>query len=779
MSEMDAIIKEFLLESSENLDRLDRDLIELEKDPTSQPMLAGIFRTIHSIKGATGFLGFAKLGEVAHAGESLLSHLRDGVLLLNPKITSGLLSLVDAIRQMLLEIGEKGVEGDDDHTALIEHLRKLQEGGTSTPPSAQLAGSPALVVGENGATAPVKAVSQPQSAVATLPRTGRNQDDDPPGSPSGGGSARTTPSSGSSQTPKDTHSRSSDGGSLRVDVHQLDKLMDLVGELVLVRNQILQISSRQTDPALVVASQRLNLISSEIREGVAKSRMQPIDNIWNKVPRLMRDLTIQCGKKVRLQMDGKETELDKTLLEAIQDPLTHLVRNAVDHGIETPEVRMAAGKPAEGCLILRAFHENGEVNIEISDDGAGIDLKRIRQKAVEKGLVTSEKARCMDDREVLDLIFLPGFSTAQSVTNVSGRGVGMDVVRTNIEKIGGTIEIQNSPGLGTTMRIRIPLTLAIISTLMVSVRGDCYAIPQVNAVELMPLYEMEERKQIDRIPGTALFRLRGRILPLLFLADELQVKPTTESLAPQEAASHTQTVVILQARDRQFGLVVDQVHDTEEVVVKPLGKHLKGVPIYAGATILGDGRVALILDVPGLARHASVAPEAEACNPARLGLVQEHADHESRPLLVVEGPNEERLAIPLSDVARLEEFPRSAVEMTGDREVLQYRDEILPLVRIPELLSDARPASHARAKEHMNSENFQVVVCRRNGNAFGLVVNRIFDVVEHSIAKLGISHHSAGTACTVIQGRVTRILDMEEIISSAWLPTPVAVEMEV
>jgi two-component system, chemotaxis family, sensor kinase CheA len=778
MNEMDGIVKEFLLESNENLDRLDRDLIELEKNPTSQQMLAGIFRTIHSIKGATGFLGFAKLGEVTHAGESLLSRLRDGVLILNPEITSGLLALVDAIRQMLSEIGEKGVEGDGDHTALIERLRKLQEGGTSAPPPPQLAGASAPVVGEKDGRAPVKAVSQQQSAIATLPRTGRNQDDDPPGSPSGGGQGRTPPSSNSSQAPKDTHSRSSDGGSLRVDVHQLDKLMDLVGELVLVRNQILQISSRQTDPAFVVASQRLNLISSEIQEGVAKSRMQPIDNIWNKVPRLMRDLTIQCGKKVRLQMDGNETELDKTLLEAIQDPLTHLVRNAVDHGIEAPEARVAAGKPAEGCLILRAFHENGEVNIEISDDGAGIDLNRIRQKAVEKGLITPEKARGMDDREVLNLIFLPGFSTAQAVTNVSGRGVGMDVVRTNIEKIGGTIEVRNSPGLGTTMRIRIPLTLAIISTLMVSVRGDRYAIPQVNAVELMPLHEMEEKKQIDRIPGTALCRLRGRILPLLFLDSELQLKRAAGSPAPQEVTSQTQTVVILQARDRQFGLVVDQVHDTEEVVVKPLGKHLKGVPIYAGATILGDGRVALILDVPGLARRASVAPEAEASKPARLGLVQEGADHESKSLLVVEGPNEERLAIPLSDVARLEEFPRSAVEMTGDREVLQYRDEILLLVRIPELLSDARPASQAQAKECTTDENFQVVVCRRNGHSFGLVVNRIFDVVEHSIAKLGISRHSAGTACAVIQGRVTRILDMEELVSSAWLSAPVAVEME-
>ena len=777
MSEMDAIVKEFLIESNENLDRLDRDLIELEKDPTSQPMLAEIFRTIHSIKGATGFLGFVKLGEVTHAGESLLSRLRDGVLILNPEITSGLLALVDATRQMLSEIGETGEEGNGDHTVLIERLRKLQDGGTPAPPS-RSADAPVAAGGEQCAPSLVKAASPPQSTVQTKSRTGRGHDDEPPDSPSVGGQGYTSPSANPSQAPKDTHSRSSDGGSLRVDVLQLDKLMDLVGELVLVRNQILQISSHQTEPAFVVASQRLNLITSEIQEGVAKSRMQPIDNIWQRVPRLMRDLTIQCGKKVRLRMYGSETELDKTLLEAIQDPLTHLVRNSVDHGIETPEVRVAAGKPAEGCLTLRAFHENAEVNIEISDDGAGIDLNRVRQKAVEKGLITSEKAGGMDDREVLDLIFLPGFSTAQAVTNISGRGVGMDVVRTNIEKIGGTIEVQNSPGLGTTMRIRIPLTLAIIPTLMVSVRGDRYAIPQVNAVELVPLNEMEEKKQIDRIPGTTLCRLRGRILPLLFLDDELQVKPATESLAPQGAASPTRTVVVLQARDRQFGLVVDQVHDTEEVVVKPLGKHLKGVPIYAGATILGDGRVALILDVPGLARRAAVAPEAKPDNLARMGLIQEHADRESKSLLVVEGPNEERFAIPLSDVARLEEFPRSAVEMTGDREVLQYRDEILPLLRIPELPQDASPALQAKGKKHSTSENFQVVVCNRNGHAFGLVVNRIFDVVEHSIANLGISRHSAGAACAVIQGRVTRILDMEELVSSAWLPAPVAVEME-
>ncbi len=389
----------------------------------------------------------------------------------------------------------------------------------------------------------------------------------------------------------------------------LDKLMTLVGELVLARNQVMQFSNSQENTAFLGTVQRLNLLTTELQAGVMKTRMQPISNIWSKFPRVVRDLALACGKQARIEMEGQETELDKTIIEAIRDPLTHLVRNAIDHGIEAPAERLARGKTAEGRLALHALHEGGKVIIEITDDGGGIDPQRIRAKAIRAKLLTPEQADRLNDRELVNLIFLPGFSTADKVTQFSGRGVGMDVVRTNVEKIGGTVTLESRPGRGTTVKMKIPLTLAIIPALTITSAGDRYAIPQVSLLELVRLEGEQAERGLERIHGAPVYRLRGNLLPLVYLNRQLHPDATVprrngEVRAP--AAQGEITIVVLQADERQFGLVVDAIHDTEEIVVKPLQKQIKGIGIFAGATIMGDGKVALILDVLGLAQRANV-----------------------------------------------------------------------------------------------------------------------------------------------------------------------------
>src|SRR3984893_5795286 len=429
-SEMEAIVNQFVVESRENLDQLERDLVELEKDPTSRGHLASIFRMIHSIKGATGFLDFPKLGEVAHVGEGLLSRMRDGILIVNPQITTGLLAMVDCMREILSNIEKTRVEGEADYTVIVQDLARLREDKPSekaAPIRSNLPPLPTnLVAAESVASGDVTAgaaKAQPESAA------GKAEE----------GTLDALPDR------KEPSLAIASSSSVRVDVKQLDKLMDLVGELVLTRNELLQLSSMRQDSVPLSTSQRLNSITTELQDGMMKVRMQPIDNVWHTYPRVVRDLALH-GKQVRLEMNGKETELDKTLIEAIKDPLTHLVRNAIDHGLEAPDVRIAAGKSAEGRLSLRAFHEGGQVEIEISDDGAGIDLIRVKRKAVERGLVPADQAQLMDDQEATELIFLPGFSTAEKITSTSGRGVGMDVVKTNIEKIGGKGGVRDTVG---------------------------------------------------------------------------------------------------------------------------------------------------------------------------------------------------------------------------------------------------------------------------------------------------------------------------------------------
>ena len=719
------IIREFLVESHENLSRLDQELVELEKRPKDAALLASIFRTIHTIKGTCGFLSFSTLESITHQAESLLSQLRDRERELTSPLVSLILETVDATRKVLASIEATGEEGPDRFEDLTERLRVAAQ-WTATPESLPSTGQPAPGI------LPSSLAKPPDDDGVCEPTESKKPDEE------------TTKSSAAADA------------NIRVGVGLLDKLMDLVGELVLTRNQILQFNSEREDAALNATSQRLNLITSELQEGVMKTRMQPIGMVWNNLPRVVRDMALALGKQVRLEMDGAETELDRTIIEAIKDPLVHLVRNSCDHGIETPAVRTRAGKPPEGRLSLRAYHEGGQVNIEIADDGAGIDVARVKQKAVEKELLRPEQAEKLSDREALNLIFHPGFSTAQTVTNVSGRGVGMDVVKTRIEKIGGVVDVFSRPGEGTTVKLKIPLTLAIIPGLVITSGGERFVIPQVSLLELIRLEGDSSEKRIEHVHGTPVYRRRGSLLPIAYLNQVLGLK------SPEGAEAVS--MVILQAEDRQFGLVVDGINDTQEIVVKPLGKQLKGITVYAGATIMGDGRVALILDVLGIGQRSGVVAESreQACGAAerktQMGIEQQR-------LLLFKTGSFERLAVPLSLVARLEEFPRNSIERASGCQVVQYRNRILRLVSLRDVLEPG-------GADQDQVDPVQVIVFNDGDRSVGVVVDQILDVAEEAVTVRQKSSRKGLLGSAVVGKRVTDFLDLNYVIHAAtenWL----------
>jgi two-component system, chemotaxis family, sensor kinase CheA len=710
------IIREFLVESHENLSRLDQELVELEKRPKDAALLASIFRTIHTVKGTCGFLAFSTLEAITHQAETLLSQLRDGKRELSPALISLILDTLDATRKVLASIEASGEEGPDHFEELTERLRAAAQ-------------STEVVTNQSG----------PDSTRVPPAEPADHKDSQEPAE---------------SQKPEEDVTKSSAvaDANIRVGVGLLDKLMDLVGELVLTRNQILQFNTEREDPALNVTSQRLNLITTELQEGVMKTRMQPIGTVWNKLPRVVRDIAVALGKQIRLEMDGAETELDRTIIEAIKDPLVHLVRNSCDHGIEPPDVRAQMGKPPQGRLTLRAYHEGGQVNIEIGDDGAGIDVARVKQKAIEKGLLRPEQAEKLSDREALNLIFQPGFSTAKTITNVSGRGVGLDVVKSHIEKIGGIVDVFSRPGEGATVKLKIPLTLAIIPGLVITSGGERFVIPQVSLLELIRLEGDSGEKHIERVHGTPVYRRRGSLLPIAYLNQVLGLK------SPDHA--EVVSMVVLQAEDRQFGLVVDGINDTQEIVVKPLGKQLKGLTVYAGATIMGDGRVALILDVLGIGQRSGVL--AESREQSRAATEQKaQSEMERQRLLLFRAGSYQRLAVPLSLVARLEEFSQSAIERAGGGQVVQYRNRILPLISLRAVLEPGAP------DHDQTTDTVQVIVFNDGERSLGVVVDQILDVAEDAVTVRQKTKRKGLLGSAVVGKVVADFLDLNEVIRAS------------
>ena len=554
-------------------------------------------------------------------------------------------------------------------------------------------------------------------------------------------------------------------GSIRVDVGLLDELVDLAGELVLARNQLSQFAATSDNRALLNTIQKLSMITSELQEGVMQTRMQPISTIWGKFPRLVRDLALRCEKDIRLEQFGEDTELDRTLLEAIRDPLTHLIRNAVDHGVEPPAVRQRHGKPRQGYVQLRAYHESGQVHMEITDDGGGIDLQRVRQRALDRGLISTQQAGVISDHELSQLIFLPGFSTAEQVTAVSGRGVGMDVVRTNVEQVGGSIELQNRPGLGTTVRITIPLTLAIIPALIVTCQTESFAIPQVGVLELLSFPAETAAQAIEWVHDTPVYRLRGQLLPIVHLAEVLQFPPATN-------ADRRVQLVVLQNGGRPFGLVVDEVINTQEIVVKPMGRLLQGIPVFVGATILGDGTVALILDATGLSRQAGLPPS-QAPATDRTIVPADNACGMSRPVVLCEIAAGRRIAIRLENVERLEEFSAVRLEQSAGQPAVQYGGEVMPLIDAVAILETGDAASA------FNDDTVRLVVGRGETGSVGLIVSRILDIVDcPQGTQVRADEYHCVTESVVIADRITDVIDWNAVLQKSAVPVSVAAGVE-
>jgi two-component system chemotaxis sensor kinase CheA len=761
VEDLGEIVGEFLLESHENLDQIDRDLVHLEQDPDSRDLISRIFRAIHTIKGTSGFLAFSRLEKLAHAGESLLSKLRDGVQPVTPATITTLLATIDGVRSLLTAIEENGGEGDVDVESIIVQVNAQMSADAAAP--AKVA-APAAETPEPLDETPVRPAPDPvegqrrplgemlvEAGAAQASDVGSALQQQVEGDERKLGTilldeGKAQPAAVSEALQAQTPKRSIADSAIRVDVDLLDTLLNMVGELVLARNQLVRGVMDIGDAGLVRTAQRLGMITSELQEGIMKTRMQPIEHIWSKLPRVVRDLSNGLGKQVQLVMEGKETELDRSLLEAVKDPLTHLVRNAVDHGIEEPERRVASGKGPEGTLTLRAYHEGGHVAVEVADDGAGLNVERIAQKAVEKGLLRPEQIATMDRRDIMAMVFQPGFSTAAKVTNVSGRGVGMDVVKTNIENIGGAVSVDSTNGEGTVWRLTIPLTLAIIQALTVDCGDQRYVVPQVAVLELVFIDGTSTK--IEYASGAPVYRLRGKLLPLVRL---------DRALALDVGGDQGVYIMVLRADGRRFGLVVDRVLNTEEVVVKALNTRFKDIGLYAGATILGDGKVGLILDVSSLARRSHLAADSDRKSMIDTSRASGRGGAGERLLVTAVG--ERRVAIPLDTVTRLEEFPRDRIEHAGSREVVQYRGQILPLVRLSHLLG--------AYGDEPEGDTVSVVVYSEGGRSVALVVDRIVDIAENSTTARRDAEEDGLVGTAVIQQRVTELLDVRRAILAA------------
>ena len=705
---MDDLLADFLTETHEGLSAVDEALLRLERAPDDAPTLAEIFRQVHTIKGTCGFLGLSRLEKVGHAAETMLGLYRDGTLTVTPEGITLIFTAVDAIRKIVVGLEQNGQEPEGDDAAVIAALDAAARGEPLAVPAMQQpkAASPAEAP---PVAAPVSAV-QPSRPTESVAEAGPAE------------------SVAAQQT-------------IRVSVEVLEDLMTLVSELVLTRNQLLQLARASSDSQLSVPLQRLSHITSELQEGVMKTRMQPIGNAWAKLPRLVRDLANELGKKIELDMRGADTELDRQVLELIKDPLTHMVRNSGDHGLENPAERRAAGKPDTGRILLNAYHQGGHIIIEIGDDGRGLPVEKIRAKALSQGLATEAELAQINEHDVLRFIFRPGFSTAQQITSVSGRGVGMDVVKTNIERIGGTIELRSKEGRGSTFTIKIPLTLAIVSALIVQAGGERFAIPQIGVVELVRVGdEHEGSARIEMIKDAPVLRLRDRLLPLVSLSALLQLREPT-------GAALTGYVVVMQVGANVFGIVVDRVFDTEEIVVKPVAPILRHITMFSGNTILGDGSVIMILDPNGVARGAGINAEGRAEDQQAIVVNGGIRSDSSTSLLLFRAGDQTPKAVPLGLVARLEDIPVERIEMSGGTPVVQYRGQLMPMVPI---------SGHWEAPE---SGRQAVLVFTEGTRSMGLMVDEILDVVQEPLLIQPGSDRLGYLGSAVIAERVTDVID--------------------
>lgn len=750
---MDDLLNEFLTETNESLSVLDVEIVRLEQNPNDPPLIDNIFRLMHTIKGTCGFLGLPRLESVAHAGEDVLGKVREGNLEVTVDTVSLVLECLDQIRYLVAKLEEQESEPEGDDSNLIARLKAMAEGNVApaTAAPAEPEPEPETVAPAVEAEAPAEPASTPEAAaeesapeVPEAPAV--------PDAPAPAAEAPPPPPKKAAVDQEAPKESAVANQSIRVNVELLEDLMTMVSELVLTRNQLLQILRTQRESEFHAPLQRLNHVVSELQEGVMKTRMQPIGNAWAKLPRIIRDLSTELDKKINLVMKGADTELDRQVLELIKDPLTHMVRNSGDHGLERPHERLTAGKPEIGTVTLNAYHEGGHIIIQISDDGRGLSIEKIKQKAIKNGIATESELESLSHKKIMQYIFNPGFSTAEKVTAVSGRGVGMDVVRTNIEKIGGTIELSSEEGVGTSFMIKIPLTLAIVSALVVECGGQPFAIPQLSVIELVRASSNSEHT-IERINDTPVLRLRDRLLPLVSLRDLLGLK--AEDGGKEDDDQVHGFIVVAQVGNYNFGIIVDRVFDTEEIVVKPVAPILRDLTLFSGNTILGDGSVVMILDPNGIA--AATGELSVTGNDTGADFEQVQRAHEERiAMLLFRAVDNAPKAVPLSLVARIEEVELEKVEQSSGRYVVQYRGQLMPLV-----LMEGMPALKAEGRQ-------PVLVFSDRGRSMGLVVDQIVDIVEDRIDVQLTGEQIGFLGSAIINGQATDVIDTSHYLTKAF-----------
>jgi two-component system chemotaxis sensor kinase CheA len=743
---MDDLVNEFIGETRESLALLDRELVRFEQTPGDMEILSNIFRMMHTIKGTCGFLGLPRLEKIAHAGEDVLGKFRDGKLIPTSGVVSMILECIDQIRGIVDQLGESGGEGAGDDSALIDRLRNAAADSPASEATREPASVCAPAIAAGGFPVAAEFMAEFESATGAAAENGRAP---PPAATPQHGQSPQAMASAEKTIAKATrqvevgHEASKDKAApqtIRVSVDVLENLMTLVSEMVLTRNQLLQLARSADDSIFKEPIQRLSRTTSELQEGVMKTRMQPIGGAWGKLPRIVRDLANELGKKINLDLRGEDTELDRQVLELIQDPLTHMVRNSADHGLEPPAERRAAGKPETGTIRLTASHEGGHIIIEISDDGRGLNTEKIRAKVLERNLASAEELAAMDDHQVNQFIMRAGFSTAEAVTKVSGRGVGMDVVRSNVEKIGGAIEFRSVFGQGSVFTIKIPLTLAIVSALLVQCGEERFALPQIAVNEVVRISERSEHR-IEAVKGAPVLRLRDRILPLVNLSEVLQLNC--------DRAWHSSRnffqgyVVVCRNGSQVVGVIVDGIADSEEIVVKPLSPILGGPRYFSGNTILGDGKVILILDMNGL---VSTLGQESSQTPTIAD--EENTNQDAgESILLFRTSSEGVKAVPLSQVNRIESFEMAATEVVQGEVVVQYRNRLLPL------LSMEGAAGVRRAGRQ------PVLVFERHGATVGLAVESIIDIVHDTLVALKPSQVAGVAGSGIVAGRAVDIID--------------------
>jgi two-component system chemotaxis sensor kinase CheA len=795
---MDDLLREFLTETNESLDTVDNQLVRFEQDPNNAKILDNIFRLVHTIKGTCGFLGLPRLEALAHAAETLMGKFRDGLPVTGEAVTL-ILTTIDRIKEILggLEAAETEPEGVDQD--LIDELHQMVERGmaamqaSAASPMAQASAAPPMAAepiteasaAEPIATAPamplatVEDTSVPQIleralrpgevSLDELERAFREtaieieapsvvpdaQDETAVQAEPAVPNAEARPVVGKSAVKKTAVEIDVPEGdkvanqSIRVNVDTLEHLMTMVSELVLTRNQLLEISRRHEDTEFKVPLQRLSTVTAELQDGVMKTRMQPIGNAWQKLPRIVRDLAGELGKQIELEMHGADTELDRQVLDLIKDPLTHMVRNSADHGLETPAERVASGKPELGTIRLSAYHEGGHIIICIADNGRGLNTERIKAKAVSSGLVSEADLEKMTEAQIHKFIFAPGFSTAAAVTSVSGRGVGMDVVRTNIDQIGGTIDVKSVSGEGSSVTIKIPLTLAIVSALIVEAAGDRFAIPQLAVVELVRARANSEHR-IERIKDTPVLRLRNKLLPLMHLKKLLKIDDGSSS-DPENGF-----IVVTQVGNETFGIVVDGVFHTEEIVVKPMSTKLRHIGMFSGNTILGDGAVIMIIDPNGIAQSLGTSASAQnQISGENAAAIRAASAEQLTSLLVFRAGSIQPKAVPLGLVTRLEEIAADKIELSNGRYMVQYREQLMPLVLMEGV--DVR-----------TSGTQPILVFADDDRAMGLVVDEIIDIVEERLHIEVASSRDGVLGSAVIKGLATEVIDVGHFLPMAF-----------